>query len=218
MTVSSRLDISILCKSSITCSVKAEFSPKHNGLDARSIATIRVPKSSSHGSILLPPPLPCTIPCRPPYLSDLRDSQVDNDFDVLMGMSSINGVSFGGMDDYAVEVRLGEVQEWYLLDTGQHPLHIHVHHMQVQQEFEDEPVPGWTQAGDWVDTVSTVAFAVVRFVPYDHVGPMLMHCHILAHADQGAMMVGEIVGNMTEVASSTRQRRRDFCGLCERSH
>jgi FtsP/CotA-like multicopper oxidase with cupredoxin domain len=56
---------------------------------------------------------------------------------------------------------------------------------------------GFFCEGDWVDTLQIpsalhTAGAVVRFVPSDFTGDMVIHCHYLIHEDQGCLSYAKI--------------------------
>ncbi len=44
-------------------------------------------------------------------------------------------------------------------------------------------VPGWHVKGDWIDTVSILGQADIKFRTDRFGGNYFMHCHVLEHAD-----------------------------------
>jgi FtsP/CotA-like multicopper oxidase with cupredoxin domain len=120
---------------------------------------------------------------RPDYLRDLSGETNVNLETVRMGARTVNGSKFD-MHDPTFALPADSVQEWDIRGAAQHPLHLHVYHFQASGcggDFED---------GEYYDTMSSNC--AVRFdlnaatsSPYD--GRTTMHCHILAHEDQGAM-------------------------------
>jgi len=80
---------------------------------------------------------------------------------------------------------LGNVQEWDMINSVNHPLHIHVNHFQLMEDIGDGS--GFFRAGDWVDTVRPADdSAKFRFLPDLFTGRVALHCHNMDHSDQGA--------------------------------
>ena len=104
----------------------------------------------------------------------------------------INGAPFASADDVAYEMTLGSVQEWRV--DADHPFHMHVNHFQlVDAGCEGECAFGF-EAGNFYDVIMNGARQVlIRFKPVDYKGRVVLHCHILAHEDQGMMAVAKIV-------------------------
>ena len=82
--------------------------------------------------------------------------------------------------------RLGEVEEWSLVNTTMmdHPFHLHGFRFQVTSN-SGEPRA-------WRDTLNVPAMQTVRIRMSfdDHPGMWMFHCHILEHAERG--MMGEL--------------------------
>ena len=83
-------------------------------------------------------------------------------------------------------VRLGDIEEWDLVNTGvmDHPFHVHVNPMQViSRNGEPERLLAWR------DVVLVRAGATVRVRTQfrDFSGRSVYHCHILDHEDMGMM-------------------------------
>jgi len=89
-----------------------------------------------------------------------------------------------------VEARLGDVEEWELVNLGvmDHPFHLHTNPFQVvSRNGRKEPFLAWR------DVVNLRPNERVRFrVRYqDFTGRAVFHCHILDHEDLGMMGVIE---------------------------
>ena len=120
---------------------------------------------------------------RPAYLQDMRNVSSVHTETINMGARTINGSKF----DVAVptfDLQASATQEWTIKGATMHPFHLHVYHMQALSDCGDH------EAGEFYDTIA--ANCKVRFdlntatsTVYD--GATIMHCHILAHEDQGAM-------------------------------
>jgi FtsP/CotA-like multicopper oxidase with cupredoxin domain len=140
------------------------------------------------------PPTP-----RPAYLEDLRSKAVPNcTCETQMGIHGsgrwINGHLFEGPHNYLHRSPKGAVVERWLGGVDTHTYHQHTWPFQLQQAPSgDDP---YFKPGDWHDTYLNVmdSHALVRFHTVDFSGPMVLHCHSLAHEDQGMMAV-EMVGD-----------------------
>lgn len=102
----------------------------------------------------------------------------------------INGKTFDG-DRTDVQVQLGTVEDWEIVNEGMfdHPFHIHTNPFQViSRNGQSE--------GDraWKDVVLVKAGETVRIRTrfQDFPGQTMYHCHILDHEDQGMMGVVDI--------------------------
>lgn len=102
----------------------------------------------------------------------------------------INGKAFDG-DRTDVQVRLGDVEDWEIVNEGMfdHPFHIHTNPFQVISR-NGQP----QQHRDWKDVVLVKAGETVRIRTRfeDFPGRTMYHCHILDHEDQGMMGVVEM--------------------------
>ena len=129
---------------------------------------------------------------RPNYLRDMRNVSPVHTETVNMGARSIGGSKFdAAVPNY--DLSASETQEWTIKGARNHPFHLHVYHMQALQNCGDH------EAGEFYDTIS--AGCLVRFdlnsatsTVFD--GVTVMHCHILAHEDQGAMGWMRLTGNL----------------------
>jgi FtsP/CotA-like multicopper oxidase with cupredoxin domain len=110
-----------------------------------------------------------------------------SDHAMMATVFSINGHVFPEGD--ALEARLGDVEEWSIVNTTEmdHPFHLHGFRFQVVSE--DGRPPAFAA---WRDTVNVPArgTVVLRLALEDHPGTWMFHCHILEHAERG--MMGEL--------------------------
>ncbi|PPT06657.1 Multicopper oxidase [Geitlerinema sp. FC II] len=97
----------------------------------------------------------------------------------------INGKAYDG-DRIDTSVRLGDVEDWEIVNQGtfDHPFHLHINPFQVVSrngQFDSQPT--------WKDVVSVPAGETVRIrVRFrDFAGKTVYHCHILDHEDLGMM-------------------------------
>ena len=127
---------------------------------------------------------------RPAYLRDLRLEAVANQEVVKMGARTINGSKF----DHHVPtfvLNTDGVEEWNIQGGAMHPFHLHIYHVQVIGdcgEFED---------GEYYDVVSgncKIRFDLNPNTSSVYQGRTILHCHILAHEDQGAMGWADVLG------------------------
>jgi FtsP/CotA-like multicopper oxidase with cupredoxin domain len=102
----------------------------------------------------------------------------------------INGKTFEG-DRTDVQVQLGQVEDWEIVNEGMfdHPFHIHTNPFQVISRNGQ-----LQQHRDWKDVVLVKAGETVRIRTHfrDFPGRTMYHCHILDHEDQGMMGVVEM--------------------------
>lgn len=127
---------------------------------------------------------------RPEYLRDLRGVTDVNQEKVRMGARTINGSQF---DPNVATFTLAadKVQEWAINGAAKHPFHLHVYHVQslnCSGDFED---------GEYYDVIASncaVRFDLSETTSTPYNGRTIMHCHILAHEDQGAMGWLDVVG------------------------
>jgi hypothetical protein len=127
---------------------------------------------------------------RPTYLRDLRTETPDNFETVSMGARTINGSKFDH-DTPTFVLPATDLQEWTVKGARQHPFHLHVYHMQMQTDCAEY------EAGEYYDTIATncdVRFDLNSATAAVYEGRTIMHCHILAHEDQGAMGWADVVG------------------------
>lgn len=128
---------------------------------------------------------------RPYYLRDLRGLTPVSNQSISMGARTINGSKF---NEHVPTFTLtpNSIQEWNFSGAVQHPFHIHTYHLQPQtatQNFE---------AGEFYDVLAANVNARFDFNAATsssvYSGMAIMHCHVLAHEDQGAMGWMNVVG------------------------
>ncbi len=127
---------------------------------------------------------------RPDYLRDLRGVGSVNSETVSMGARTVNGSKFD-IDTPTFRLPADAVQEWTIRGAGNHPFHLHVYHFQPVRACGD------FEAGEYYDTIAsncTVRFDLNAQTSSPYQGRTIMHCHILAHEDQGAMTWMDVVG------------------------
>ncbi|MEQ9259809.1 MAG: multicopper oxidase family protein, partial [Roseovarius sp.] len=130
-------------------------------------------------------------------LTDITDEEIVRRRKIVLGVSEVkgmfkdtvftlNGAPFDPKRDDIV-AKLGEAEEWELVNSTPfpHPIHVHVNPMQVTHINGEE-----LAHKHWQDTVAVPAAGTVtlrmRFTDFD--GRFLMHCHILPHEDTGMML------------------------------
>ena len=129
---------------------------------------------------------------RPSYLRDLSGETNVNNEVVRMGARTINGSKFDHMNP-TFALTTDAVQEWDVRGAGNHPFHLHVYHFQTEGcggDFED---------GEYYDTLAspcTIRFDLDETTSSVFDGPTIMHCHVLAHEDQGAMGWVDVQGGL----------------------
>jgi FtsP/CotA-like multicopper oxidase with cupredoxin domain len=194
LTGASRIDLAIKCDSSGT--VK---------FDRAVIATLNVASGSSSKPGATPFVSGGTwSPVRPDYLRDLSQepSSLFEIYAIGMTAAQINGDSY----DPDVPLRTfnyGTLQEWDISGSGAHPYHLHVYHMQVVSGCGDHEV------GQYYDTISGSGSCTVRFHMTGIAERIMMHCHVLAHEDNGAMTWVDVInGGPTQ---STVDREQFGC-------
>lgn len=134
-------------------------------------------------------------PPRPPSLEDLSSVSVagSNRFTLVLERDSIrfNGSTHSGMSGLG-DINFDQVYEMQLGDSGKHPFHLHLYHMQIV-------TPGGCGdhvEGEHYDTISAPRgeSCTVRFRTADFGQKMVMHCHKLEHEDDGAIDFLNVVG------------------------
>mmetsp|Transcript_59964 Transcript_59964/g.152023 ORF Transcript_59964/g.152023 Transcript_59964/m.152023 type:complete len:162 (+) Transcript_59964:1304-1789(+) len=83
-------------------------------------------------------------------------------------------------------------QEWKLIQTEEHPFHLHIYHQQIIRDCGTHH-----EVGQYYDTVSSSEVGkdcIVRFLTKDFSGRAVFHCHILRHSDRGMMNWMNVVG------------------------
>lgn len=129
-------------------------------------------------------------PCKPFYLQDLFDATVYKSTTMQMRGPPANTLNGNSFSSFSVSssyrnLSVGTVEQW-TIDGVNHPIHVHLYPMQIQAD-----VDSWTLKGDWLDVVmgKVAPFPVVRTLIDQHIGVVVVHCHILGHEDGGLMGV-----------------------------
>jgi FtsP/CotA-like multicopper oxidase with cupredoxin domain len=181
LTGASRADLAVRCSSDSTLNV--------NG---NPVASIYVDGASGDPSIqpYASDGVSTWAALRPNYLRDLRSETSVNTESVRMGARTVNGSKFD-MNEATFTLPADQVQEWSINGAAKHPFHLHVYHMQSLNcggDFED---------GEYYDVIASncdVRFDLAEMTSSPYNGRTIMHCHILAHEDQGAMGWLDVVG------------------------
>eukprot|EP00004_Rigifila_ramosa_P028489 TRINITY_DN968_c1_g1_i8.p1 TRINITY_DN968_c1_g1~~TRINITY_DN968_c1_g1_i8.p1 ORF type:complete len:471 (+),score=91.80 TRINITY_DN968_c1_g1_i8:56-1468(+) len=175
LTGASRMDLAVWC------GIAGTYSVTMAGTAVTSIvATTGTPSAATPWD----PTGAAWTPVRPYYLRDLRSESFDGSLTLQITANSIGGKSWNA-DVPLSTVAYGSVQEWTLQSTNVHPFHLHLYHMQIVSTTGC----GAHEYGEFYDTISTSGSAncVVRFQAISFGGRCVLHCHVLAHEDNGAM-------------------------------
>ncbi|KAG5188323.1 hypothetical protein JKP88DRAFT_304920 [Tribonema minus] len=190
-TPSSRNDVAIRCADA-GVEHEIRYTQVNNSLrpDAEVIGTVTVTPDARPPA----PDLPEWGPCRPAYLKDLTvltPEQLGAAYPLEL-RQTINGAQFEGPDVIMHELTLGVPEQWLVTGTDQHPLHVHIGGVSAENQWDD--APDWLVVGDWMDSLSARGRVPILVHPERFSGPMVIHCHITSHADQGMMAVFTIKG------------------------
>lgn len=104
------------------------------------------------------------------------------------GMTRINGLVYD-MERIDFEVPVGVVERWRFRTNGNapHPVHIHGASFQVQSRTGGRNTKFAWESG-WKDTVLLADRETVEvLIRFDRTSEYVIHCHQLAHEDQGMM-------------------------------
>jgi len=146
----------------------------------------------------------------PPYLTDLRSTEVEENCKCetrLSGGNSINGIRYNPYVYQHVSY-FGAILERTLVGLGNHPFHMHVIPFQIiGARLPDGGVRpdldngindfqlDYYRVGDWHDVLMIEGIdedVVTRFPVDVYEGRIFIHCHRLQHEDNG-MMAQELV-------------------------
>jgi Multicopper oxidase len=156
--------------------------------DAMFPPLVKFPVSDNSGTRAESRPQSWT-PKRPAYLQDLRGESVAEDtYTVQVSTHEVNGVEYSGNTDAPLaHFEYGSLQQWTMINGPllQHPIHVHLFHMQIV-------TPGGCghiyEEGQWYDTIAPESSGcTVRFRMMDVAGRTVLHCHIPLHVEQGAI-------------------------------
>ena len=125
-----------------------------------------------------------------------------------MTAAQINGNSFDPEVSLAGTWDYDSIQEWTISNSGAHPYHLHVYHMQAVGSGCDG---GVHDQGEYYDTISAPSNCVVRFHMIDYGGSVMMHCHVLKHEDNGSMTWVDVIGGPAQ--SPVDDRDEQTCAL-----
>ena len=138
------------------------------------------------------------VPDLPDHLAGMREAFVppQNTYRVHMTLNAINFKPWN--PDFPLHtIQYGEVHEWDLVGTYDHPFHKHMYHVMVVSPGGCGPMH---QEGEFYDTIAGVddrgnGGCRVRFRAVDVGQREVMHCHNLPHSDFGAMAWVDVVGS-----------------------
>jgi len=217
LTSASRLDVAISCSDGHNTSIK---------MNGNSVAWIDVDSSQSTSSAT---PFSDNQSLswqssRLEYTKDLRADTItpSNYWEIHIGETSINDLNSGRneplCDDDNLDFRYGSVQEWVITGADAHPLHMHVYPMQVVNEAGG--CGNGHDAGEYYDTIvtdgGTRGQCWVRVNLVDIIGPTLVHCHILQHAEIGSAGWFNVVDDGAESTQEEDHAMGPSCiGTCE---
>jgi FtsP/CotA-like multicopper oxidase with cupredoxin domain len=151
------------------------------------------------GSTLSSSDLSAWTPDYPAYLTDLTSTSPTNGCDCETAFrgcddedkTCVNGELFD-KSLYIHTVEFGSVVEREIRGIANHPYHQHVYPFQLVDgvdNLSDADENTYFQTGDWHDVISMDTNNAVtgRYVADVHDGVIMLHCHILAHEDEGTM-------------------------------
>lgn len=179
LTGASRADLAVRCTADSTISVGGT-QVANIYVDGTSDATVS-PYATANGTSTWSA-------VRPAYLRDLRGETVSNTETIRMGARSVLGSKFDP-NNANLTLPANGVQEWSLNGATNHPFHLHVYHVQVQNDC------GPYEAGEYYDVIAgncDLRFDMSYSEAYE--GRTIFHCHILEHEDQGAMGWMDVIG------------------------
>jgi FtsP/CotA-like multicopper oxidase with cupredoxin domain len=140
-----------------------------------------------------PLPLPSRLLPVVPLPSPVRTRRFVLHHGMAPGMGMVFLINGRPYDHHRIDsrVRLGETEDWELVNAGvmDHPFHVHINPFQViSRNGRPEAIRAWkdvvlVRAGETVRIRSRFA---------DFRGRTVYHCHILDHEEQGMMGVLEI--------------------------
>eukprot|EP01083_Nonionella_stella_P200057 733058_1 len=131
-------------------------------------------------------------PPRPSSLTGLSASDVDEEiYEIKLSATAINGVKWDEtLTEGLGDIAFGKVYEWQISGSNAHPFHLHLYHMLIVESGGC----GAHKEGEFYDTISTNTDCNVRFKTADFGQLMIMHCHVLAHEDKGAITWMNVTG------------------------
>jgi FtsP/CotA-like multicopper oxidase with cupredoxin domain len=107
---------------------------------------------------------------------------------IAISAAAINGESWNA-DVPLKTIAWDEVHEFSISSSAAHPFHLHLYHMQVM-------TPGGCGIHKQYEFYDTIAGSCdVRFKTADFGQRLVMHCHVLSHEDNGAMVWMDVAGS-----------------------
>lgn len=219
LTSASRLDVAIRCGSGHDTSIQMNGHPvAWVNVDISQATSSATPFISSVSQPL------SWQSSRLEYTKDLRSNTItpSNYWEIHVGEVSINDLNSGRnrplCDDHNRDFDFESIQEWTITGADTHPLHIHTYPMQVVNEAGGCGIGH--DAGEYYDTIVTSGGIKgqcwVRVHLVDIIGPTLVHCHILEHAERGSAGWLNVVDNGTESTLDEEHVKGPSCiGTCE---
>jgi spore coat protein A, manganese oxidase len=163
-------------------------------------------------------PVPQVLRPLPDWAADVRD-QPDRVFVFGSGVDparptarphSINGRPFDP-DRVDATPELGSVESWLLLNASQKTHYIHLHDVDWLVVSRNGAPPPPHEAGlKETFKIDPGEFVLVAAKFSDHLGPYMIHCHMLDHEDSGMMTRWDVVapgqGQPTTLTADERRR------------
>jgi len=205
-----RVDVVMRCNSSVNGSDqhKVQSLP---GLGGKAFVgdlfTIHVEGAGAKDDLLDQHLSPWSAPSRPAYLQDTRaTAKPACACSTSMGLGGntrwIEGHLWEGSHRYLHRSPEGAVVERWITGINKHPYHQHNYPFQIVNmtignitgDLEEDG--GYFKVGDWHDTYFNPADSGLRarYNTMDFHGPMVVHCHNLAHSDKGMIGVEMVRG------------------------
>ena len=212
-----RADVAFRCTTTGTFSVSIDHDPVRNdvlGQEHRVRSQLILTLAVSGTAMDMQ--LPICLPARPTYLNSLVETATvpesqRYEYQFTVWPNKVTGTPHFGVNHQLFDIEaganhtmaVGSVQEWEI-STGfygfdcpverchkmNHPFHMHGTHFQVIKENTNGLL---YEVGEWRDTIPIFSDTVaIRFKPL-HVGRVLTHCHVVAHADGGMAQMIDVV-------------------------
>jgi len=204
MAPAGRMDLAIKC--SISSNITWSVSPTYHNVWANLVI---VPGTANNGTPFATTSGGTWAPVRPSYLKDLRTSTPSEQFVLALNTSYIrwngNTANSGSIISWNVtqpvaslsygsvyQLNISHIPSENSLVAPYHPFHLHVYPMQVIGVFLNGQILPRNCSGNYVvgqfyDTIFSSDNCVVRFYTSDYSGRVVLHCHHLAHEDNGVM-------------------------------
>jgi FtsP/CotA-like multicopper oxidase with cupredoxin domain len=155
-------------------------------------STVPIATLTYEGAVA-PLPLPAQLLPVEPLPAPIRSRRFVLNHGMAPGMGMVFLINGRPYEHHRIDtsVRLGDTEEWELVNEGvmDHPFHVHINPFQViSRDGRPEPFRAWK------DVVLVRAGETVRIRTRfaDFAGRTVYHCHILDHEERGMMGVLEI--------------------------